>query len=442
MSHDQDDLSAAADMSAPTAADFDQAFSAAAASAGIRRVWELAAPDLPPQVEPFSFVSADLLRHVAQALHLSPGQTLVDLGCGRGGPGLWLAREADVSLVGVDFSPVAINQATHRAALFGLADRARFVVGDLTSTGLPDASADAAVSIDAFHFAADPAAAAAEARRVLRPDGRLVLTNWQPKIPDDARLPVRSRINWPQLLHSAGFADIAMEDRPEWHDLFTRVYQIALDLGDPRDDAVLADLQDEARQRLPVADLKHRVVVTAIAPDRPRAAPSGQGPGRSLPGPDAGHPLQPAGGDPQGRHPDHPGSCPDGTDSQADNGDLGVPAACPSSGKWPVVAVTHGLSASAPTWKSPARLRSRRSLPSSGSPGLVARQGTPVKAGAVRFFRKSPAPGPAPRRVHHPWNPPEAELPGIVATPPAEASSSGQKMTRAPPHRPGGIYTG
>ena len=32
----------------------------------------------------------------------------------------------------------------------------------------------------------------------------------------------------------------------------------------------------------------------------------------------------------------------------------------------------------------------------------------------MRFFRKSPAPEPAPRRVHHPWNPPEAELPGIV----------------------------
>jgi ubiquinone/menaquinone biosynthesis C-methylase UbiE len=219
---------------------------------------------------------------VAQALHLSPGQTLVDLGCGRGGPGLWLAREADVSLVGVDFSPVAVDQAAHRAALFGLADRVRFVVGDLTSTGLPDASADAAVSIDAFHFAADPAAAAAEARRVLRPAGRLVLTNWQPKVPDDARLPVRSRINWPQLLHSAGFADIAMEDRAEWHDLYTRVYQVALDLGDPRDDTSLADLQDEARQRLPVADLKHRVVVTAIAPDRPRAAPSGQGPGPGM----------------------------------------------------------------------------------------------------------------------------------------------------------------
>ena len=32
----------------------------------------------------------------------------------------------------------------------------------------------------------------------------------------------------------------------------------------------------------------------------------------------------------------------------------------------------------------------------------------------MRFFGKSPDPEPAPRRVHHPWNPPEAELPGIV----------------------------
>jgi hypothetical protein len=32
----------------------------------------------------------------------------------------------------------------------------------------------------------------------------------------------------------------------------------------------------------------------------------------------------------------------------------------------------------------------------------------------VRFFRNSPAPEPVPRRVHHPWHPPEAELPGIV----------------------------
>jgi ubiquinone/menaquinone biosynthesis C-methylase UbiE len=270
MPQDHDDLAPAAGASGPAAADFDAAFSAAAESPGIRRVWELAEPDLPPQVEPFSFVSAGLLRHVARALDLSsPGQMLADLGCGRGGPGLWLARETGASLAGVDFSPIAIAQATLRAAVFGLAGRARFVVGDLADTGLPEASADAAVSIDAFHFAADPAAAAAEANRILRRGRPLVLTNWQPKAPDDTRLPGRIRINWPRLLRNAGFTAIEMQARPEWHHLWTRIYQVALDLGDPGDDAPLADLQDEARHRLQIADLAHRVVITATAPDQP-----------------------------------------------------------------------------------------------------------------------------------------------------------------------------
>src|SRR5436305_3624640 len=65
MPQDHDELSSAAGASAPAAADFDAAFSAVAASPGIRRVWELAEPDLPPQVEPFSFVSAGMLRHGA-----------------------------------------------------------------------------------------------------------------------------------------------------------------------------------------------------------------------------------------------------------------------------------------------------------------------------------------------------------------------------------------
>lgn len=266
MPQDHDDLSSA-EASGPTAADFDQAFSAAGASPGLRRLWELAMPDLPPQVEPFSFVSADLLRHVAQNLDLWPGQLLADLGCGRGGPGLWLAKQARISLVGVDFSPVAVEQATRRAALSGLAGQARFVVGDLSHTGLADASVDAAVSIDAFHFAADPAAAAAEARRILRPGRRLVLTNWQPKTSGDTRLPGRIRITWPPLLRNAAFTDIEIQAQPGWHNQWTRICQAALDLGDPGDDAPLADLQREARNRLPLADLVHRVVIIATAPD-------------------------------------------------------------------------------------------------------------------------------------------------------------------------------
>ena len=258
--------------SLPTAARFDEGFTAMAASPGIRRVWEAVDPDLPPEIEPFSFVSVALLGHLADALALAPGQTLVDLGCGRGGPGLWLARSRGVSLIGVDFSPVAIQQASGRVVLFGLAEAARFIVGDLAATGLPDAIADAVVSIDALHFAADLPAAGREVFRILRPGRQLVLTGWQPRTPDDARLPGRLRIDWAAALRSAGFVDVQVASRPERHDLFTRVYRVALDLGAPGEDAALAALQDEARHLLPIAELVDRVVVTAARPNGGGAA--------------------------------------------------------------------------------------------------------------------------------------------------------------------------
>jgi ubiquinone/menaquinone biosynthesis C-methylase UbiE len=253
--------------SLPTAAGFDEGFAAMAASPGIRRVWETVDPCLPPEIEPFSFVSVDLLGHVARALALSPGQILVDLGCGRGGPGLWLAKSQGASLIGVDFSAVAIQQATDRAALFGLVDTARFVVGDLAATGLPAATADAVVSIDALHLAADLAAAGREVLRILRPGHRLVLTSWQARTLGDARLPSRMRIDWAAALRSVGFVEVGVESRPEWHELFTGVYRVALDLGGPGEDVALAGLQDEARQRLPIAELVDRVVVTGTRPD-------------------------------------------------------------------------------------------------------------------------------------------------------------------------------
>jgi SAM-dependent methyltransferase len=134
----------------PTAAGFDEGFAAIAVSPGIRRVWQAVDPDLPPEIEPFSFASVALLGHVADALALAPGQTPVDVGCGRGGPGLWLAQSQGAFLIGVDFSAVAAQHAGDRAARFGLADTARFVVGDLAATGLPAATADAVVSIVAL----------------------------------------------------------------------------------------------------------------------------------------------------------------------------------------------------------------------------------------------------------------------------------------------------
>jgi hypothetical protein len=75
------------------------------------------------------------------------------------------------------------------------------------------------------------------------------------------------RIDWPQLLHSVGFADIEMEAPPEWHDAWTRVYRVALGLGDSGGDV---GLQDEGQPHLSVANIVHRVAVTETAPSRPQ----------------------------------------------------------------------------------------------------------------------------------------------------------------------------
>lgn len=261
------DQAAAEDSGPPAASDFDEGFTAAQASSGLRRVWRAAEPDLPPEIEPFSFVSINLLDQVAAGLGLSPASSLIDLACGRGGPGMWLAKKAGADLTGVDFSSVAVEQATQRADLFGLSDRARFIVGNLEATGLPDLAFDAAVCIDAFHMPVDMPRAAGEALRILRRDGALVLTDWQPHTAGDDRLsPRRRALDWTRLLRDAGFVDIVVEARPEWHETFTRVYRTALEIGDPHDDPALAALQDEARRRLPDADLLDRVVVTARRP--------------------------------------------------------------------------------------------------------------------------------------------------------------------------------
>lgn len=251
---------------ATPAGEFDALFQGEAHSGGFSRVAQIVDPALPPEIEPFSFLSLDLLHHIAAALRLQEGEVLADLGCGRGGPGLWLARAAHADLVGVDFSPVAVAQARQRAAALGMAGKAQFVVNDLTNTGLRDASVSAALSIDALQYADDRAAAANEIRRILRPGGRLVVTGWHPLSFGDSRLPERHRhTDWPTVLSAAAFTAVESHARPAWTDTYQRTYRAALQQGDPGQDTALAGLQSEARRRLPTAHLLSRIAVTAIA---------------------------------------------------------------------------------------------------------------------------------------------------------------------------------
>jgi SAM-dependent methyltransferase len=176
--------------------DYDVAHEAVHRSPLMRRLWADAMGDqYPAEVEPFSSCTWWLLGRVVAALRMPPGGLLVDLGCGRGGPGLWLARALAARLTGIDFSPVAVRLATVRAPAFVGTGRAEFRRATLDRTGLPDATADGAVSIDALPFAPDRPAALREVRRILRPGARLATT---------VRTRKSGSSDWPALAADAG----------------------------------------------------------------------------------------------------------------------------------------------------------------------------------------------------------------------------------------------
>jgi ubiquinone/menaquinone biosynthesis C-methylase UbiE len=145
---------------------------------------------------------------------------VVDLGCGHGGPSLWVARQTGANLIGIDLSPVGIDLARHQAAEMRLNERTRFQVGDLTATGLPDASCDAAMSLDVMPFVPDKALAFREVMRILHPGGRFVFTTWeQIEVSAFEPHPFVDDVfvaDYHSLIEGAGFTIETYEEPPEW----------------------------------------------------------------------------------------------------------------------------------------------------------------------------------------------------------------------------------
>jgi SAM-dependent methyltransferase len=104
---------------------------------------------------------------------LPAGATVVDCPVGAGPALRALPAGGRVRYVGADLSPAMLRRARRRAARRELSE-VELIEADAASLPLPDASADLFLSFWGLHCFEDPAAAVAEAARVLRPGGRLL----------------------------------------------------------------------------------------------------------------------------------------------------------------------------------------------------------------------------------------------------------------------------
>jgi ArsR family transcriptional regulator len=107
------------------------------------------------------------------ALRLTPAITIADLGAGEGLVSQLLARRAE-RVWCIDNSPRMIEVGTDLAAKNGLANLT-YKLGDIESVPLPDASVDLAILSQALHHAQHPQKAVAEAHRILKPGGQVLI---------------------------------------------------------------------------------------------------------------------------------------------------------------------------------------------------------------------------------------------------------------------------
>jgi ubiquinone/menaquinone biosynthesis C-methylase UbiE len=162
-----------------------------------------------------------------------PGSTIADLGCGPGHVAAWLAeRGAQQCTVGIDLSPGMIDAARRR---FGHLGHVEFREGDLLDLPAKDGEFGAAVALyTVIHLRPDDLPHAfAEARRVLRPSGLLLLSFhvgeeirhldewWGHEVDVDFRFLDPAHVAG--LLEAAGFTIEMRMERPHYpHEAETR----------------------------------------------------------------------------------------------------------------------------------------------------------------------------------------------------------------------------
>lgn len=220
------------------------AISGALRAAGLGGDGPLTPDDLAP-LDEFHMGGREATLGLAERLDLPPGATVLDIGCGLGGPARLLASRRGCLVVGVDLTPEYVEigrELTRRAGLDGRVD---LRVGSGLALPFGPESFDAATLLHVGMNVPDKPALFREAARVLRPGGVLAVYDVMRVGPGPVAYPtpwastedasfLEESGAYRRALAAAGFAIEAERDRRDLAiETFRRMRARAAEAGGP-----------------------------------------------------------------------------------------------------------------------------------------------------------------------------------------------------------------